>query len=308
MLTASALLALAVLAWPSLPPGRARPSDVLAAEGLGSSCGVRVPSWARLRKRRGDGWVADFAEGVAVGLSAGLDLPAAALASADSPGVVAAAPWLVRRLQVGVPQGRGVALLLDLGRVLDRGGDSDLDLDLDLGVDLGTGAGTSGNVDPGPGAGTDGTVDPGIGTGTDAPGPGGSPASRPGTTVPLTGQERADLQHLVAAWRLAEVLGAGASTVTTSAAESVRERQAARERTAVVVAGPRASMLLLSALPLAGPAAALVVGLPPGRLYDSAASRVLAAGGLVLTVLGWWWASRLLRRAQRPARTGAGAS
>jgi tight adherence protein B len=101
-------------------------------------------------------------------------------------------------------------------------------------------------------------------------------------------------------------VGAAASAVTASAALSVRERRAAADRTAVVVAGPRASMMLLSALPLAGPAAALLVGLTPGRLYDSAASRLLGAAGLLLTALGWWWARGLLRRARRPGRTDGG--
>jgi hypothetical protein len=64
-------------------------------------------------------------------------------------------------------------------------------------------------------------------------------------------------------------------------------------------------MLLLSGLPLAGPAAALLVGLPPGRLYDSSASRLLGAAGLLLTAAGWWWARGLLRRARRPGRTDA---
>ena len=98
---------------------------------------------------------------------------------------------------------------------------------------------------------------------------GSGSARRPGATSAL----------LVAAWRLAEEVGAAASAVTTSAAASVRERRAAADRTAVVVAGPRASMVLLSALPLAGPAAALLVGLPPGRLYDSVAARVLGVVG-----------------------------
>ena len=116
-------------------------------------------------------------------------------------------------------------------------------------------------------------------------------------------QTRRDLALLAAAWRLAEEGGAAASTVTASAATSVRERRAAADRTTVVVAGPRASMVLLSALPLAGPVAALLVGLPPGRLYDSAAGRVLGAVGVLLTALGWWWARGLLRRAGRPGRT-----
>jgi tight adherence protein B len=185
--------------------------------------------------------VADFAEVVAVGLDAGLDLPAAALASARSPGVVLRAPWVATHLQASVDEGRGVTTFLDGGRG-------------------------------------------------------------------LRATERGDLALLVAAWRLAEGVGAAAAAVTASAASSVRERRAAADRTAVVVAGPRASMLLLSALPLAGPAAALLVGMPPGRLYDTAAARVLAVTGLLLTALGWWWARGLLRRACRPGRTDGGSA
>jgi tight adherence protein B len=228
--------------------------------------------------------VADFAEVVAIGLRAGLDLPSAALASASSPGVVAAAPWLGRRLRLGILRGQGVSTLLDL--------------DLDPGVGPGSLAG---------GAPADevavaeaGDADAGAPSGAFVRGPLGDPVRRP-----LGALERRDLAHLVAAWRLAEEVGAAAAAVTASAASSVRERQVAQERTAVVMAGPRASMLLLSALPLAGPLAALVAGVPPGRLYDSAPSRLLAAGGLALTALGWWWARRLLTRAGRPARTDA---
>ena len=119
----------------------------------------------------------------------------------------------------------------------------------------------------------------------------------------LSGDERADLGLLVAAWRLAEETGATASTVTAAAAASIRGRREARDRADVVVAGPRASMRLLSALPLAGPVAGTLVGLGPDRLYASVASRVLALAGVALTVAGWWWARRMLRRASRPGRT-----
>ena len=67
-------------------------------------------------------------------------------------------------------------------------------------------------------------------------------------------------------------------------------------------------MVLLSGLPLAGPAAALLVGIPPDRLYDTAASRALAVTGVLLTALGWWWARWLLRRASRPGRTDGGST
>lgn len=244
MLTAALLAALACLLWPH-PGGdpRAHPGrpDGGGSRAFGASAAVRAVARARRQvgRRADSAWVADFAEVVAVGLDAGLDLPAAALASARSPGVQGAAPWLPAHLRASIDEGRGVTTALD--------------------------------------------GDPDIGA-----------------------EARRDLALLLAAWRLAEEVGAAASAVTASAAASVRERRAAADRTAVVVAGPRASMLLLSALPLAGPVAALLVGLPPGRLYDSAASRALAAGGLLLTAMGWWWAKGLLRRARRPGRTDGG--
>ena len=237
MLTAAVAAVLACLVW----PGRSGdPATTPPGPGRGSRASWVARGVARTRRSLSrpsdDDWVADFAEVVAVGLDAGLDLPSAALASARSPGVRARAPWLGARLRASVDEGRGVTTVLD--------------------------------------------EDPDI-----------------------AAEVRRDLALLVAAWRLAEEVGAGASVVTASAAASVRARRAAADRTAVVVAGPRASMLLLSALPLAGPAAALLIGLPPGRLYDSDPARLLAAAGVLLTAVGWWWARRLLRRARRPGRT-----
>ena len=252
MLTAALAAALAVLCWPpgseADTPGSSRlvPTSAAGADAAHAADLSSAPAdaWARLRRRvrrrrLADPWVADFAEVVAVGLAAGLDLPSAALASARSPSVVAGAPWLAGHLRDCIDGGRGVSTLLD-------------------------------------------------------------------AAADLAPQERDDLGLLVAAWRLAERVGAAASAVTSSAASSIRERRAAAEHTAVVVAGPRASMVLLSAMPLAGPAVASLIGMPPSRLYDSAASRVLAVVGVLLTLLGWWWASTLLRRARRPGGTDDG--
>lgn len=242
MLTAAGLLlALACLCWPGKATrrdaGRAEPGTPLGAPWSGVTALVsgphrRVPGLID----RGSPWVADFAEVVAVGLDAGLDLGAAALASARSPGVADRAPWLHDRLQASLEAGRGV----------------------------------SGCLEPPP----------------------GSPAP-----------DTRDLAHLAAAWRLAEEVGAGAADVTAAAAEAVRGRRAAAERAGVVAAGPRTSMWLLTALPLAGPLAGALVGVGPDRLYGSPPGRAVAAAGLLLTGAGWWWSRAILRRAARPART-----
>jgi tight adherence protein B len=228
---AALLLALACLVWPH--------RDVAAGPGVRGAVVGAVARCRLLLPRRRSGptsWVADFAEVVAVGLDAGLDLGSAALTSARSPGVVEHAPWLSDRLRTSAGAGGGVARCLE----------------------------------------------PPVGAGEG---------------------ERRDLALLATAWRLAEEVGAGASDVTAAAAEAVRARQAARERAVVLAAGPRASMWLLTTLPLLGPLAGALVGIGPGRLYGTPASRAVALVGLLLTGVGWWWSRTLLTRSRRPGRT-----
>ena len=116
----------------------------------------------------------------------------------------------------------------------------------------------------------------------------------------------ADLLLLVRAWRLSEETGAAASHTTAAAAAAIRARTAARERTESALAGPRASMRLLTALPLGGPLVGLLLGVTPADLYGSVPAQGAAAVGLVLTVLGWAWARRTIGRARRPGRTDGG--
>ncbi len=118
--------------------------------------------------------------------------------------------------------------------------------------------------------------------------------------------ERTELDVLVRAWRLSEEVGAAASATTAAAASAMRGRATDGERARVLAAGPRASMWLLTALPLAGPLVGMVVGVGPGRLYASTPARVVALVGLVLTLGGWAWARGVLRRASRPATTVTG--
>ncbi|MGL5816678.1 MAG: hypothetical protein ACRCYR_03875 [Phycicoccus sp.] len=112
-----------------------------------------------------------------------------------------------------------------------------------------------------------------------------------------------DLRRLAASWRLTEQVGASAAEVTAAAAAGVRARVAARQRTSVVLAGPRTSMWLLTALPLGGPLVGSLLGFGPTELYGTPAAQVVAGLGLALTAAGWLWSSRLLARAARPGRT-----
>ena len=69
----------------------------------------------------------------------------------------------------------------------------------------------------------------------------------------------------------------------------------------MLAAGPRASMWVLTLLPLSGPLVALMLGLPVPEVYGDTTAGLTALVGLGVTGLGWMWSRRLLRRALRPA-------
>jgi len=116
------------------------------------------------------------------------------------------------------------------------------------------------------------------------------------------GASASPLAFLATAWSLAEDLGAPAARAARLSAEVLRERDAAEARARTAAAGPRASMWLLTALPLAGPVVGLVLGVPLPMLYARPAALVSAAFGLACTATGWAWARAILGRAARPRR------
>ena len=230
VLSAALLVGARLLLWPgrgragAAPrrgPGRRRQRT--RARRIGSRRAARrsVACSRLVRSAVRGAWVADFAEVVAVGLDAGLDLPSAALASARSPGVGQRAPWL--------------AVTCEAARA----------------------AGT------------------------------GSPRARrrrPG--VPA--EERRDLALLVAAWRLAEEVGAAAPRSRPRRPPSVRAgpprraRRRRRRRSARV----DAAALRAAAGRARGRAARRPVARPALRLRTRTRAR---GGGLLLTAVGWWW-------------------
>ena len=110
-----------------------------------------------------------------------------------------------------------------------------------------------------------------------------------------------EVAFLSAAWSLADELGAPAAGVARGCAVVLRERAAAHGRRRALEAGPRASRWLLTLLPLGGPVAGLVLGLPVGELYARPTALGSVAIGGCLTGVGWLWSGALVRRASRPA-------
>lgn len=108
---------------------------------------------------------------------------------------------------------------------------------------------------------------------------------------------------LIAAYGLCEELGAPVAEAAASVASVSRRRAAAMRRKDAALAGPRASMWLMTSLPLAGPVVVFVVGGDVAGTYLGSRAAILSVlFGILLTGLGWFSASRTLARASRPRR------
>ncbi len=103
-----------------------------------------------------------------------------------------------------------------------------------------------------------------------------------------------DLRLVAAAWSMCDALGSPLAPTVSLVSDVVRRRRAVRQRIAAALAGPRATMWVLTALPLSGPVLALAVGVSPGDLYAQPAGAVSLAAGLGLLALGRLWAARMI--------------
>ncbi|MDN5768146.1 MAG: type II secretion system F family protein [Humibacillus sp.] len=125
----------------------------------------------------------------------------------------------------------------------------------------------------------------------------GLPASRVWAEL-ATRSGSGPVAFVAGAWRLSEVTGAPLAEAVERAAEALRDAQARQRRVAVAVAGPRATVFVLTALPLTGPIFGLACGLSPVELYlGSSLAAVSVVAGVVLVLLGRLWCRRLVRTA-----------
>lgn len=108
----------------------------------------------------------------------------------------------------------------------------------------------------------------------------------------------AELTLVAAAWRLSETTGAPLASAVERAVRGLLDARTRRGKVAVAVAGPRATVTVLTLLPLTGPLFGLACGVDPASLYlGSPMATASAAVGLLLVWTGRVWCSRMVRRA-----------
>ncbi|WP_137120400.1 type II secretion system F family protein [Segeticoccus rhizosphaerae] len=118
-------------------------------------------------------------------------------------------------------------------------------------------------------------------------------------------QDSAELLLLAQAWALSEALGSPLSEAVAASSELVRERLRSGRRVEAASAGARATMNLLTVLPVGGAAVAAMLGISPIALYTQSP---LALGclvlGLALLVVGRLMVRRMVRRSLRAGAAG----
>ena len=127
------------------------------------------------------------------------------------------------------------------------------------------------------------------------------PSQLPQTWRDLAAQGGAiELVMLSEAWRLSVEAGVPLAAAVERCADAVRQGVSFRGRVQIALAGPRATMWLLTALPLLGPPVGWAFGVDPGQLYWSGGGvRLALVAGLVLLVLGWCWCQLLVGQVRR---------
>lgn len=107
--------------------------------------------------------------------------------------------------------------------------------------------------------------------------------------------ERAPLVRAVAAcWDVASGTGAGLAASLATLSDAGRENERLHRELRAGLAEPRATALVLAALPLVGLGLGSLLGADPLRwLVGSAVGLVVLASGLGLEALGAWWAWRI---------------
>lgn len=110
------------------------------------------------------------------------------------------------------------------------------------------------------------------------------------------------LASVARAWQVAALTGAPIARAIRVSAHAARERRRLERAVDVATAGARATVTVLTLLPLAGVGLAAVLGVSPAALYSHPVALASALGGTVLVLLGQLWSRRMVARVLGGAR------
>ena len=109
-----------------------------------------------------------------------------------------------------------------------------------------------------------------------------------------------ELLLLAQAWSLTEDMGAPLAQAVRTTAGLLEARISHERRLTAAVAGARATVNVLTVLPIGGPVVALVLGIGPAELYGSSRlTQGSLALGLCLAGIGRWWVRWMVRAVAR---------
>jgi tight adherence protein B len=116
----------------------------------------------------------------------------------------------------------------------------------------------------------------------------------------LHGAAQPELRPLAHGWSVAERCGAPLANTVARVVEDLAARLAQQRAVGVVLAGPRASAVLLAGLPVLGIALGTAMGARPGPfLLTTSSGHGVFAVGVLLEAAGLLWTARLIARAER---------
>lgn len=104
------------------------------------------------------------------------------------------------------------------------------------------------------------------------------------------------LASVARAWRVAALTGAPLARAVRVSAHVSRERRRLERAVQVATAGARATVTVLTLLPVAGVGLAAVLGVSPLVLYSHPVALASAGAGALLVVVGQLWSRRLVGR------------
>lgn len=107
------------------------------------------------------------------------------------------------------------------------------------------------------------------------------------------------LRMLAACWRVGADKGGTFAPVIEGLATALRDEEAQRQEIAAQLAGPRATVRLLAALPILGVGMAAALGADPlSFLFGTVPGLACLILGIGLDLAGLWWTRRLARSAE----------